>query len=286
MWRSSPARRGPGSWCGCQAARSGEARRGKQIIFGALYYGLAQWLPASRRMGGLPGWLRYHCCRNIFASCGKGVNIERRVYFGGGSTIRVGDGSGIGVAAKLAPCVTIGRNVLMGEDVLFLTQNHAYKNAGELIGKQGYTGRGDHCGGRRMDRHESDHSPRCKYWHRRCRGGRRGGDEVGRSLRCGGWKSGPRDRAAGIGSCLRHSRSCHSTPIGPAILGRCCSRSPYRYQSMCPASSGMRADACQGMTRGVKSLAGRAAGSIAWKVYVPAVVAVPVPRVSGSVMSA
>lgn len=113
----------------------------KQVIFGALYYGLAQWLPASRRMGGLPGWLRYHCCRNIFASCGKGVNIERRVYFGSGSTIRVGDGSGIGVAAKLAPCVTIGRNVLMGEDVLFLTQNHAYKNAGELIGKQGYTGR-------------------------------------------------------------------------------------------------------------------------------------------------
>lgn len=90
----------------------------KQVIFGALYYGLAQWLPASRRMGGLPGWLRYHCCRNIFASCGKGVNIERRVYFGSGSTIRVGDGSGIGVAAKLAPCVTIGRNVLMGEDVL------------------------------------------------------------------------------------------------------------------------------------------------------------------------
>lgn len=112
----------------------------RRVIFTALYYGLLQWLPASRRLGGLPGWLRYHCCRNIFASCGERVNVERRVYFGQGGTIRVGDGSGIGMAAKIGPCVTIGRDVLMGEDVIFLTQNHSYKDAKELINRQGYAG--------------------------------------------------------------------------------------------------------------------------------------------------
>jgi maltose O-acetyltransferase len=65
------------------------------------------------------------------------VNIERRVFFGSGETIRIGDNSGLGVGAKLSPQVTIGKNVLMGEDVVFLTQNHAYKSAQQTIGSQG-----------------------------------------------------------------------------------------------------------------------------------------------------
>lgn len=65
------------------------------------------------------------------------MNIERRAYFGSGSSLRVGDNSGIGVAAKLSPQVTIGSSVLMGEDVVFLTQNHAYKRANQTIGSQG-----------------------------------------------------------------------------------------------------------------------------------------------------
>jgi maltose O-acetyltransferase len=109
----------------------------KRAILLALYYGLLQFLPSSRRLAHIPGLLRFWCCRNLFASCGQNVNIERRAFFGIGNTIRVGDNSGIGVGAKLGPEVAIGNNVLMGEDVLFLTQNHAYKNAQRLIGSQG-----------------------------------------------------------------------------------------------------------------------------------------------------
>jgi maltose O-acetyltransferase len=65
------------------------------------------------------------------------VNIERRAFFGSGDTIMVGDNSGIGVGAKLSQKVSIGSNVLMGEDVVFLTQNHAYKSAAQSIGSQG-----------------------------------------------------------------------------------------------------------------------------------------------------
>jgi maltose O-acetyltransferase len=109
----------------------------KRRILLVLYYGLFQFLPSSRRLGHLPGGLRYWCCRNLFAHCGRNVNIERRAFFGSAETISIGSNSGIGVGAKLGAGVVIGENVLMGEDVLFLTQNHAYKNAGQTIGSQG-----------------------------------------------------------------------------------------------------------------------------------------------------
>jgi len=110
----------------------------KRAFFLLVYYLLLQWLPASRRLYGIPGRLRRWCCRRVFAQCGKNVNIERRVYFGSGVRVRLGDDSGIGVGAKLSPGgINIGANVLMGEEVLFLTQNHAYADPTVPIRRQG-----------------------------------------------------------------------------------------------------------------------------------------------------
>jgi maltose O-acetyltransferase len=110
----------------------------KRALLLALYYCLLQWLPSSRRLGGMPGVLRRWCCRGLFDHCGRGVNIERRAFFGSGGGIRLGDNSGIGVNAKLSPGVTIGNDVMMGEDVLVLTRNHAFADAKLLIHDQGY----------------------------------------------------------------------------------------------------------------------------------------------------
>jgi maltose O-acetyltransferase len=110
----------------------------KRALLLAIYYCLLQWLPSSRRCGGLPGGLRRWCCRGLFRHCGQGVNIERRAFFGSGRELSLGDNSGIGINAKLSPGVTIGDNVLMGEDVLFLTRNHAFAAAKVLIRDQGY----------------------------------------------------------------------------------------------------------------------------------------------------
>lgn len=112
----------------------------KRAILLATYYCVLQWLPSSRRCGGLPGRLRRWCCRGLFRHCGTGANIERRVFFGSGREVSLGDYSGIGVNAKLSPGVTIGDNVLMGEDVLFLTRNHAFADATMPIRQQGYLG--------------------------------------------------------------------------------------------------------------------------------------------------
>lgn len=110
----------------------------KRALLLAIYYGVLQWLPCSRRCGGLPGRLRWWCCRGLFRRCGAGANIERRVFFGSGREISLGDRSGIGVGAKLSPGVTIGDDVLMGEEVLFLTRNHAFADSKMLIRDQGY----------------------------------------------------------------------------------------------------------------------------------------------------
>jgi maltose O-acetyltransferase len=110
----------------------------KRALLLAAYYCVLQWLPSSRRCGGLPGRLRRWCCRGLFRHCGANTNIERRAYFGSGRDLSLGDDSGIGVGAKISPGVTIGSNVLMGEDVLLLTRNHGFTHRATLIREQGY----------------------------------------------------------------------------------------------------------------------------------------------------
>lgn len=113
----------------------------KRALLLAIYYGILQWLPASRRLWGIPGRLRRWCCRGLFLHCGPNANIERRAFIGFGRDIRLGANSGIGVRANIPPGVYIGNDVMMGEDVLFVAQNHAYADPGVLIREQGYSPR-------------------------------------------------------------------------------------------------------------------------------------------------
>ncbi len=110
----------------------------KRTFLLALYYGVLQWLPVSRRLWGIPGRLRRWCCRGLFDYCGRNANIERRAFIGFARGIRVGANSGIGIRAGIPHSVSLGDDVLMGEDVLFLTQNHAFADSQVLIREQGY----------------------------------------------------------------------------------------------------------------------------------------------------
>lgn len=93
-----------------------------------LYYGFARHLPAYSNPVGLKVGtrLRQALCRHIFSQCGRNVNIEKGVWFGLGDTVRIGSGSGIGINARLygRGKITMGENILMGPDVVILTENH------------------------------------------------------------------------------------------------------------------------------------------------------------------
>ena len=103
------------------------------------YYLFAQHLPASSSKPGK--WARYvrrFICRKIFKSAGKNINIEKGAYFGDGAQIEIGDNSGIGVNCQVCGPVKIGNDVMMGEDVIILTQNHKFDRLDIPMRQQGY----------------------------------------------------------------------------------------------------------------------------------------------------
>ncbi|MGC8491055.1 MAG: DapH/DapD/GlmU-related protein [Syntrophobacteraceae bacterium] len=98
----------------------------KRLLYLALWHLVAGRLPGSNAPAGpVFKWVRFLVCRNLFKECGANVDIERRVRFGSGRNISLGDNSGIGANALLAGTVRIGKNVMMGPDVMMITQGHA-----------------------------------------------------------------------------------------------------------------------------------------------------------------
>ena len=112
----------------------------KKLFFMAIYYIFLKWLPDSMFpfFGKLFKYLRYLCCKQIFAYCGKNVNIERGVVFGCGFDIEIGNNSGIGINSVVPSDVIIGDNVLMGPKCFILSFNHSFKDRNKTIKEQGY----------------------------------------------------------------------------------------------------------------------------------------------------
>ena len=86
-----------------------------------LYQMTASWLPETRhfRPGGK---LRTFWAKNICKFCGENVNIERKARFT--PDLSIGNNSGIGIDCELWGEVTVGRDVMMGPEVIVYTQNH------------------------------------------------------------------------------------------------------------------------------------------------------------------
>lgn len=96
----------------------------------------AKWLPESRHMKAAKR-LRAFWTKGIIASMGENVNVERGAQVS--PEVCVGSDSGIGVNCELYGPVRIGKDVMMGPECVFYTQNHRHdmKN-GVPFGKQGY----------------------------------------------------------------------------------------------------------------------------------------------------
>jgi len=105
-----------------------------------LYYGIAKQLPSSEAKVSFGAKnLRYILCKGIFQQIGKDVNIEKGVFFGGGSDIIIGNRSGIGKHANIQGPLTIGDDVMMGPDVIIYTKNHAFEDTSIPMIEQGTT---------------------------------------------------------------------------------------------------------------------------------------------------
>lgn len=110
-----------------------------RILYYLSYHLFAKHLPASHCPYALgSGHLRAWLCRHLFAWCGRGVNIEHGADIGTGRFTVIGDNSGIGLRCVVKRAI-IGDNVMMGPDVVFISQNHRFSDPDVPLQEQGYT---------------------------------------------------------------------------------------------------------------------------------------------------
>lgn len=107
----------------------------KKIFFLIVYYRLARFLPSNK----FGKKIRYICCKRIFKSCGKNVNVERGACFGSGRDIEIGHNSGLGINCCIPSNTIIGNDVMMGPNCYILPHNHAFDRLDIPMWQQGFT---------------------------------------------------------------------------------------------------------------------------------------------------
>lgn len=104
------------------------------------YYGFAQHFPASYRFqpfGKLGKKLRAMACKRIFRFCGQRVNIERGANFYTGWEIEIGDDSSLGIGCMVPFDLKVGKDVMMGPDVMIVGENHQFTTRAKPMRLQG-----------------------------------------------------------------------------------------------------------------------------------------------------
>jgi len=116
--------------------------RTKTLAGSLLYYLFARYLPRSSFKIGLIGKLskklRSYCGKMMFKSVGKSINIERNAFMGLGKNIEIDNYSGIGINCVVPDNIKIGKYVMMGPDVIFISQNHEFGDISKPMIFQGH----------------------------------------------------------------------------------------------------------------------------------------------------
>jgi maltose O-acetyltransferase len=115
--------------------------RTKRTFWYFFYYAFAKHLPASYRyqpLGKFAKFCRALACRHIFRFCGRNVNIEQGADFYTGWEIEIGDHSSLGINARLPYDLKVGKDVMMGPDVVMIGENHQSTKRDVPMRLQGY----------------------------------------------------------------------------------------------------------------------------------------------------
>ena len=107
----------------------------KKKFFYILYRLFGYSFPISQRSK-LSAKLRYFFAKRI-AKLGRNVNIERHAFFT--PLLDIGDNSGIGIDCEVYGPVRIGKNVMMGPEVVIYTVGHRFDRVDIPMNEQGST---------------------------------------------------------------------------------------------------------------------------------------------------
>ena len=107
----------------------------KKILF-ILYSLTSAWLPISQRST-FAKKCRVFWAKKIVSECSKDVNIEQKAVFD--PQVKIGDRSGIGINCEVYGPVTIGKDVMMGPEVVIYTSGHKHDRTDIPMMMQGFT---------------------------------------------------------------------------------------------------------------------------------------------------
>ena len=105
-------------------------------IWYLLYLVFGSWLPESRHLG-IAKRVRNFFGRKVMLECDASSNIERYAIFG--KQCSIGKGSSIGVKCELYGLVEIGKDVMMGPEVVVYTSGHEHSRTDIPMIEQGST---------------------------------------------------------------------------------------------------------------------------------------------------
>lgn len=109
-----------------------------KILLGRFLYFFATKMPESwTKIQIGQKAIRGLCGKLILTKCGKNVNIEKGAIFP--SSVELGDNSGIGYNARINGKVVIGKDVMMGPNVLIFARNHEFSNINVPMNQQGFS---------------------------------------------------------------------------------------------------------------------------------------------------
>ncbi len=112
-------------------------------IFGYLIYLLfGSWMP-HYFMGytfKIPKYIRIISSKLLFQKCGKNVDIGRKVKLN--THISIGDNSGIGDNSFFSGTTSIGNDVMIAPECMFIASNHNFSRTDIPINKQGSNSKG------------------------------------------------------------------------------------------------------------------------------------------------
>lgn len=110
-----------------------------KILIGKIIYNLLgkHMPPSDSRFSFGSKRIRAFCGKLILRDCGTNVNIEKGAHFS--SEMSLGNNSGIGINAQIAPYVSIGNDVMMGPECMMYTVNHGMERTDVPMWRQNFT---------------------------------------------------------------------------------------------------------------------------------------------------
>ena len=111
-----------------------------QTFYLLLYHGFAKHLPSvDVPLGRYAQQLRNHCARRLLKRCGRSVRVNPKVQFGSGTRVAVGSNCNLSERMWVIGDLTLGDDVMIGPEVVFISYNHAYDDLDVPMRAQGAT---------------------------------------------------------------------------------------------------------------------------------------------------